>query len=115
MVVEMRTAQKNQINLGLENLILLQGMLSCLPFLLFPGLFEIIAQSAHRSAISFFECKWEKLSCTEKGTKSAYQPDFAALGLSSACLKLKYVNLLVQKLIFEVWSVNSSLTNYTYM
>ena len=30
-------AQQNQINLGKENLILLQAMVSCLPFLLFPG------------------------------------------------------------------------------
>ena len=44
-------AQQNQINLGKENLIPLQEMGSCLHFLLFPGLFEIIAQSSYGSAI----------------------------------------------------------------
>ena len=44
-------ALQNQINLGKENLILLQVIVSRLPFLLFPSLFEIIARSAHGSAI----------------------------------------------------------------
>ena len=44
-------AQQNQINLGKENGIPLKGMVSCLRFfILFPGLFEIIAQSAHGTA-----------------------------------------------------------------
>ena len=47
-------AQQDQINMGKENLIALQVMGSCLPFLLFPGLFEIIAQSAYGSAIPSF-------------------------------------------------------------
>ena len=44
-------AQQNQINLGKENLIPLQVWCAASLFLLFPGLFEIIAQSAHVSAI----------------------------------------------------------------
>ena len=47
-------AQYNQINLVKENCIPLQGIESCLPFYLLPGLFEITAQSAHGAAIFFF-------------------------------------------------------------
>ena len=46
-------AQQNQIKLGRENSISLQGMVSCLPFLLFPGLIEIVAQSADGTAKLF--------------------------------------------------------------
>ena len=46
-------ARQNQFNLGKENCIELQGMVSCLPFILLPGLFEIIAQSADGTAKLF--------------------------------------------------------------
>ena len=101
-------AQQNQINLGKENLIPLQVMGSCLPFLLFPGLFKIIAQSAYGSAIpsvwmyvgvvrKWFVCDfWHFgiLFSTKKGTNQTYQSNVAALGLSSA-LKAKKVKVIV--------------------
>ena len=47
-------AQLNQINPGKENLISLEVMAGCLTFLLFPGPFEINAESACGSAIISF-------------------------------------------------------------
>ena len=46
--------KQNQFNLGKQNMFLLQEMGSCLPVLLYPGLFEIIAQSAYGLAIPSF-------------------------------------------------------------
>ena len=46
-------AQQNQINLGNESCVPLQGMVCCLAFILFPGLFEIVAQSADGTAKLF--------------------------------------------------------------
>ena len=50
-------AQQNQINLGNENCVPLQGMVSCLSFILFPGLFvfEIVAHSPDGTAKLFLE------------------------------------------------------------
>ena len=67
-------------------------------FILFQSLFKIIAQSAHGTANLLFWMyvdvvrQWllldflhfGVLSSTEKGTKWAYQPNLAVLGLSSA-------------------------------
>ena len=47
-------AQQNQINLGKEYCIPLQSMVNWLPFLLFPGPFDIIIQSALESAIPLY-------------------------------------------------------------
>ena len=46
-------AQQNQINLGNENCVPLQGAVSCLSLILFPGLFEIVAHSADGTAKLF--------------------------------------------------------------
>ena len=67
-------------------------------FILFPGLFYIIVQSAIRSAIPFYWMYLEVvsrrvlceflhlgiLSSTEKGTKQAHQPNLAVMGLNCA-------------------------------
>ena len=47
-------SEQNQINLGNEHCIPLIVMVSCLPAILFPGLFGIIARSALPPAIPFY-------------------------------------------------------------
>ena len=64
-LVEVKEDGCSQINLGKETCITLQRMVNRFLFILFPGLFSTIAQSAKRSAKHFFEYIHE--GCQEKG------------------------------------------------
>ena len=96
---------------------------SCLPFYISPspGLFEIVAQSADGTVKRFLWMyldgvrKWvlgdflhfRVFSSTEKGTRWAYQPNWAVLGLSTAWKSFNYqlpFHLLYQFCSMIPWS-----------
>ena len=80
-------AQQNQIHLGKENSIPMQGMVSCLHFFVYSQVSLMEQQYSFLDIVRNWVV-WDflcfgVLSLTDKGTKAAYQPKLAVLGLSA--------------------------------
>ena len=87
-------AQQNQIHLGKENSIPMQGMVSCLHFFVYSQVYlRQLPNQLMEQQYSFLDIVrnwvvWDflcfgVLSLTDKGTKATYQPKLAVLGLSA--------------------------------